>query len=483
MNLLIVLQQVLLLMSDSSSTSSPANTNERKKVIVIGAGFSGLAVAYDLQNQHQFDVQILEARDRIGGRVHPYDIDGTVVDLGGQWVHESSRLNPMRQLMEELQIPFQSSVYETIDATEKKRRKKSGTILFDKDGKLIDYVAIKSASKMFYKALNQYNEKDIDVNTSFQDLLDRAIPSAKAESDEQFLQTMNYLRHRTECYEGGRLYELSAYLDEIYQNLGGPDEIPKGGYNEVLKAVASKIGADKIRLNCIVDSIDYCESTQINEDGKVTITLEDGEWIKGDYCVCTAPLGVLQHRKIRFTPPLPEVRWKAIDAIGMGLLDKVVLKFNKCFWGDNGYFGASNPDPTLVKNFYDCTKDVGAPVLLAFLGGDAARRVDSPSGLSDEEAVTEAMEQLRTIFGSDAPDPIATKVTRWNLDPFALGAYSYAKVGSTEDVYDEVAAPVGNLLFAGEHTSKHAHSCVHGAWATGQREAKRLSSWLSTSSK
>ena len=156
------------------------------------------------------------------------------------------------------------------------------------------------------------------------------------------------------------------------------------------------------------------------------------------------------------------------------------MKFDRRFWNDEINFTVTNKDPTKIKSFYDCSDEVGAPVLQLFLGGDAASRVDSPNGLSDDEADWEAMEALRLVFGKNVPDPVATKVTRWNLDPFALGAYSFPKVGCEEEAYYEVCSPVGNLLFAGEHTSKRYHSTVHGAWDTGHREANRLLDWLKT---
>ncbi len=191
-----------------------------------------------------------------------------------------------------------------------------------------------------------------------------------------------------------------------------------------------------------------------------------------DYCICTIPLGVLQQRKIAFVPDLPEHRWKAIDSIGMGLLDKIVLTFGQSFWGDYQQFGiADAADPTLVKSFYDCSREVGGDaVLMVFLGGNSARRL---SAMAEQEEVQDTMAALRKVF-DNVPDLVASKVTRWMQDPWACGSYSFAKVGSTAEVYDTVAGPIGNLLFAGEHTSKHAHSTVHGAWETGQREAKRL---------
>ena len=112
-------------------------------------------------------------------------------------------------------------------------------------------------------------------------------------------------------------------------------------------------------------------------------------------------------------------------------------------------------------------------------------RARARAGLTDEEAIHESLETLRSIFGSEnVPEPIVSKVTRWRNDPWSCGSYSFAKVGSSPSMYDEIASPLGGggggasdnscLLFAGEHTSKHFHSTVHGAWETGQREAERI---------
>jgi polyamine oxidase len=454
----------------------------KKKVVIIGAGFSGLSAAYYLTQDPRFDVKILEARDRIGGRVHPFDLDGTTVDLGGQWVHEASKANPMRQLMEELDIPFQRNDNDNGDDNGKNQY----NVLFDPSGEKVGRGIFRSAERLFYKALNDYELTNVSPETSFRDLLDERL-QLQAASDNRiismdeikFQQALNYFIHRAEIYEGGRLFELSAALADLYQNKGGPDQVPEGGYNRVLQVVSERIGLEKIRLGCPIESIQYEPRSSItneDENGEIKICLQDGdESILGDFCICTVPLGVLQHRRICFTPDLPEGRWGAIDSIGMGLLDKVVMKFETCFWGDNlKQFGLAHEDPTLVKSFYDCSSDVGAPVLFLFLGGDAARRIDSPDGLNDVDAVADAMKALRAIFGDCIPDPIASKVSRWKEDELAYGSYSFAKVGSTEGAYDEVASPIGNLMFAGEHTSKHSHSVVHGAWETGQREASRL---------
>jgi monoamine oxidase len=290
--------------------------------------------------------------------------------------------------------------------------------------------------------------------------------------------------------------EVSASLADLYENIGGPDEHPQGTYDSVLQAIRDKIVSmsdddEVIRLNQRVLKIEYNPKLDDQNDKHgVTITVEqqtatgnEQSEIECDYCVCTVPLGVLKQNKIEFVPPFSPARIQAIDAIGMGLLDKIIMKFDTCFWGDLKQFGIGHDDPSRVRQFYDYSFEVGAEaVLIHFLAGEAARRIDAvdqngnpiPS-LSDEEAVEESLEALRLLFGHDnVPRPKAFKVTRWRQDPFAFGSYTFARVGSTIDMYDEIAKPLGNLFFAGEHTSKHGHSTVHGAWGTGTREANRI---------
>jgi monoamine oxidase len=456
-------------------------SGSRKKVIVIGAGFSGLSVAYNLVGNESVDIEILEARDRIGGRVHPFDLDGTIVDLGGQWVHEACPQNPMRQLMEELKIPFHprgNTEQQENDFNPKPNSEE--TCIFNMDGEEIARPTFKSAVKFYYKALDFYDEDEVDINTSFQDLVDKELPKTEKYATDEFKQALNYLVHRTECYEGGCLHELSVHLDEIYKNLGGPDEFPTGGYNSVLQAVADEIGREKVRMGCVVESIEY---NPLTNDGKVKVKLSgsQGEVVEGDYCVCTVPLGVLQQRKISFIPELSSSRWSCIDKIGMGSLEKIVLKFTQPFWSHK-VFAAAHTDQARIKSFFDCSDEVGASMLICYVGGKAAQRLED--NLTDEDAITEVMDTLRGIYGDAIPHPVSAKVTRWRVDPYAgLGSYSFTKVGSTGYDYDQVATPIGNLLFAGEHTNKNAHSTVHGAWATGQREAQRISEWIATLNK
>ncbi|KAG7343164.1 amine oxidase [Nitzschia inconspicua] len=504
------------------------------KVVVVGAGFSGLSTAYHLLRGHSnnnrpgiLEVRIVEARDRIGGRVHPFSLDDetdTMVDLGGQWLHEASETNPIRRLMEDdLHLGFIVPKKKSQEKRPRKGRQRqqqqqqqTKNVIFDQDGTRMATAVVKKATNIFYKALDQYEYDDPDITptTSFQDLLQQQLQLERLSDrrleriDGPALQrALNYLTHKTEGYEGGRLHEVSALMADMYQNKGGPDRLPQGTYASVLRKLQDQLEQTmgcRIQLNSPVTSIAYdplAENGSPNNKG-VILTIEadqDGTatTIQCDYCVCTVPLGVLQQGRIQFDPPLPTHRLGAIQGMGMGLLNKIVLKFDECFWGELKQFGLAHDDPTQVKTFYDCSDEIvvtdsDAPsggILIHFLAGAAADHVEfvdangnSNAGLSDEEAVAESLVSLRCIFGvENVPQPSATKVTRWRQDPYSCGSYSFTKVGSTEDMYSEVASPLGNLLFAGEHTSKTTHSTVHGAWETGEREAQRLLKLLASS--
>jgi hypothetical protein len=138
--------------------------------------------------------------------------------------------------------------------------------------------------RFFYKALHESFEcQQVSINTSLQEMLDQALKVWRWNSNkkEEFLfhTTLRYLIHRTECYEGGRLEELSAHLGDLYENKGGPDLIPNGGYHAVLEALQHRIAGNddtNIRLGCAVESIEYCTqaSSTKNDDNKVQIPLQ-----------------------------------------------------------------------------------------------------------------------------------------------------------------------------------------------------------------
>ncbi|XP_056016200.1 lysine-specific histone demethylase 1A-like isoform X2 [Ostrea edulis] len=209
--------------------------------------------------------------------------------------------------------------------------------------------------------------------------------------------------------------------------------------------------------------------------------------LKADAVLCTLPLGVLKEcikgnglNCVHFNPPLPEWKSSAIQRMGFGNLNKVVLCFDRVFWDPNanlfGHVGSTTASRGELFLFWNLYK---APVLLALVAGEAAAIMEN---VSDDVIVGRSLVVLKGIFGNNAvPQPKETLVTRWRADPWARGSYSFVAAGSSGNDYDLMATPVSNssgslprLFFAGEHTIRNYPATVHGALLSGLREAGRI---------
>jgi monoamine oxidase len=191
--------------------------------------------------------------------------------------------------------------------------------------------------------------------------------------------------------------------------------------------------------------------------------------------VVTAPLGVLKSGSITFSPhPLPTWKRAAIQRLGFGNFEKVVMRFPEPYWATEHahIFHLSHPNamdfPLIVDYFY--LEKV--PILVAFNTGSHAIAL---RGKSDQEITSHMLSVLRKVQGGPIPSPTQQFVTRWGNDPFTRGSYSYIKIGSTPADQNALAAPVaGRVLFAGEASSTDRYGYADGALSTGIREAKRL---------
>lgn len=112
------------------------------------------------------------------------------------------------------------------------------------------------------------------------------------------------------------------------------------------------------------------------------------------------------------------------------------------------------------------------PALIGYAGGSPARATEA---MSDAEAAAIMMENLRTIFGRNVPDPTGIARSRWAMDHFSYGAYSFLPVGASAADRNALAEPAGNrLFFAGEATHVQYVGTLHGAYFSGEREARRI---------
>lgn len=420
----------------------------RRRVIVVGAGISGLAAARHLAD-HGHEVLVLEARDRIGGRVWTSDRWADApVDLGASWIHGIDH-NPIAALAAKAKARTVATSYE------------NGTDYFT-DGRRIDDggdAAIRRWRHAIAKALQAAQDDDTDA--SVRSVVERALRwPALSEHDRSLIA---YVLNDYEQEYAGSADELSSQYFDSDARLKGKDVLFPGGYRAITDWLAAGLS---IQTGQVVRQIDWSR-------GGVTVGTGHGTF-QADHVVVTLPLGVLQSGAVEFGPGLPAAKRDAIAKLGMGVLNKCYLRFPKVFWPDTDWLtyvpGASRHGQW--EEWLNAARATGKPVLLGFNAAAFGRAVE---GWSDADMVAGAMRTLTTMFGRDIPAPLDYQITRWASDPYALGAYSFNKLGSTPAMRDQLAAGIdGRVHFAGEATHRHSFATVHGAYLSGVRAAKDI---------
>ncbi|ATY60680.1 lysine-specific histone demethylase 1 [Cordyceps militaris] len=337
-------------------------------------------------------------------------------------------------------------------------------------------------------------EKDLDLsyavhnpNATLGSVLDDAISQYKS------LVELNALDHRLinwhianlEYSNATNLHNLSLSLWDIDagNEWEGSHTMVVGGYQSVARGLLHCPTPLEITTKSPVKRIRYQADTF---NGPARIECENGRVVEVDSVVCTVPLGVLKHGNIEFDPPVPEWKSLAVERLGFGILNKVALVYDQVFWeSDRHIFGvlkdASDPQSTAQHEYrgsrgrffqwFNVTNTTGIPCLIALMAGDAGFDTEASS---NEDLIREATETLRSIFGPDVPQPLEAVVTRWGSDPFARGSYSSAAPNMQPEDYDNMAKPLGNLFFAGEHTIVTHPATVHGAYLSGLRAASEV---------
>ncbi len=420
-----------------------------ERVIVIGAGIAGIAAAVDLQAAG-LDVIVLEARNRIGGRIWTDRRWGFPLDLGASWIHGSAPANPIWRLRNELGLRTVPTNWDDL-------------VVYDEDGKPVstsqsatDAARYRSA---YRKARRWGNRQEHD--RSLQDGIDFAVRARSMSPYDQRALDF-HLNFEVEQDYGGDGESLSNWWYDQDSWLGGRlDSYMVDGYGELVDTLADSLD---LRLSTVVSAISYGNSgVQV----KTNRGLEQAA-----YAVVTVPLGVLKANGISFSPALTRAKRAAIGRLGVGTLNKLYLGFRERFWDDReaiGYQSATRGEWAL---WMDLEQILGEPILLAFNAATFGAEVES---YSDQETLNAAMGVLRTIYGRNIPDPQAAMITRWNQEEFSLGSYSHIPLGATGRDYRALSAPSGDRLFwAGEATNKKYPQTVAGAYLSGRRAALQI---------
>ncbi|MEV7693560.1 NAD(P)/FAD-dependent oxidoreductase [Microbacterium sp. NPDC089189] len=427
---------------------------EHIDTIVVGAGVSGLTAARLLQGAGR-RVVVLEARDRVGGRVWTDRTGGRVTDLGASWIHGITD-SPVAALADAARM-------RTVEFTVGGYQPDSRPIAYyGPDGQRLS----EAETRAFIADIHTVDAALRDAvdasaaDASYRDATEVAL-EAQGWGGERTQRVREYLEHRSEEQYGAWIEDLAAHgLDD--DAIDGDEVVFPDGYDGVPLALAA--GLD-IRLGHVVSHVRWRE-------GGVSVTV-GGETLEAATAVVTVPIGVLRSEDLLIEPPLPQPVAGALDRLTMNAFEKVFLRFDTAFWDAHVYaIRQQGPEGRRWHSWYDLTALHGTPTLLTFAAGPTAAEIRR---WSTDEVTASVLAQLRRLYGDRVEEPVRVDVTAWQDDPFARGSYAYMTLGSTTADHDDLATPIGGVLhLAGEATWTDDPATVTAALESGRRAAVNI---------
>lgn len=394
-------------------------------IIIIGAGASGLTAARELSSKGR-KVLVLEARNRLGGRINTITSKGfsKPIEGGAEFVHVNLPLT--LQLLKEANIEYVPAL---------------GEIWQKKNGEIKQQEEFIENGEVLVQQLQQL-EEDIPVK----DFLDKHFGEA------QYTSLRKDIRRFVEGYDAADITRAStiALASEFVEDEEQHRVV--GGYIQLvqyLERECKKNGCTFL-LNKPTREVQWSE-------GNVTVITKDGSNYQGKQVLVTVPVGILQakdQKGISFTPALPD-KMKVADAIGFGAVIKLSLEFRQPFWAnavqgkDLSNMGFMFSEAIIPTWWTQAPQQ--SNLLTGWLAGPAAKEL---CYACDEELLKNGLHALASIFDMDEMllrnELKAWHVANWANDAYSLGAYSYATVGGQE-ARKQLAEPVANtVFFAGE---------------------------------
>ncbi|XP_058128469.1 uncharacterized protein LOC131270888 [Anopheles coustani] len=465
------------------------------RIVIIGAGAAGVAAATRLIERGYKNLKILEAENRIGGRIHTVPFGANVVDLGAQWCH-GEKGNVCYELGSKYNVfDSNSARYERFVLT----RSNGEQIPTEQSEKLLGLIwSILETHK--HELTGYRGSLGAFIMGKFRALLET--PEYADVNNETAYQVLEFF-HK---------FENSIEASDSWFDTSGPGYLHywecdgdlllnwrDKGYRTVLEILMKRhplaTSADAINLedythfNKTVANINWTAGP----DSLVSIRCTDNSVYDADHVICTISLGVLKERyQTMFTPDLPPIKRNAIQGLTIGTVNKLFLEFEKPFW-PAGWQGLSliwsaadleevrrSPDSWMEDVFGFYIVDYQPNVLCGWISGRNARRMERAS---DEDVRKACIFLLRKFMKNvTIPEPVRFQRTSWYSNPNFRGSYTFRSM--TTDLLNtsasHLAIPLTNscgmpvVQFAGEATNDHYYSTVHGAVETGWREANRL---------
>ncbi|XP_024943556.1 peroxisomal N(1)-acetyl-spermine/spermidine oxidase isoform X2 [Cephus cinctus] len=465
------------------------------KIVIVGAGAAGISAASRLQESGLQNIVILEAENRIGGRVYTTNFSENVVELGAQWVH-GERNNVVFDLASPLNL---------LDSSRNINDFTKYTFV-DVHGNISSQEQCTEVLKIYYdisdQAANGLNHMEESYGEYFTREFSRAYranPITDNSKEDMFLNWVEKFDNSLQCCDSW--FEVSSNRLREYWSCEGDHLLnwKDKGYKTLFDLLSRKYPdcnkelplKDKVVFNKEVSRIDY------SNPNRIVLTTTDGCEYIASHVIFTASLGVLkdQHKTI-FKPSLSEIKQRTIKGLNIGTANKIFLEFPHRWWPEDsaGFsFGWTESDlkkfieengkdnQWLCDVFQFFTVDYQPRVLCAWIVGPNSRYSET---LSDSTVLNGLYFLLETFLSKSYNVPRPDKMIRskWYTNKHFRGSYTFQSMTSEKmnvfikDLAEPITTPNGTplVLFAGEATNDHYYSTVHGAVETGIREADRL---------
>lgn len=415
-------------------------------VIIIGAGLAGLAAAYRLK-KNNVPYILLEARNRVGGRIYTYTADESeklTCELGAEWIGNSHK--EIMALCDEFKLETLNHQFDTRLMLNEQYFQpgqwnyEEGFANYQEAVKNFATLPEKEAKKLdkldWWRYLNNLglSERDIEIK----ELLDST----------DFGETIR----NVSAYAAISEYAFSSEKNEM-------DKWIKGGNSKLIEALQNYVGNDMIKTGHAVDKVSYSGK-------KIVVTCKNGFSVQGDRLICTAPTFAVN--KIQWEPALPADKTEALNELQYCRIMKASVLFTSRFWQDEAFDMITD---TPAQYFFHSTKlqEGTKGILTSYTIGDKAYAL---SKMNQKQKVMAICNSLRPAFGDITryADKIFTYY--WGGDVHTQGAYAIYDTRQWFNLRPLLKEPVKNIHFAGEHLAEW-QGFMEGAIVTGYEAAAR----------
>ncbi|KAG1667509.1 Peroxisomal N(1)-acetyl-spermine/spermidine oxidase [Nymphon striatum] len=505
------------LICNVKTTRNEDDPHTNKQIVIIGAGISGLFSAYLLHQAGFKNVTVLEGRNRVGGRIRTVPYRDSYIEIGAQYLHyphENDAFSFLQQHGEHiydlnntkttdhnyLQFSLEKCdqpIIEAITTFIDNAYEECGLIWDDWRDKGDLHGIPREGMSLGEFLLRRCEEQCPKYQTRRDEAIKKAIVDA----------TLRI----TGDNEGEDAFKVSALLLGRPTTEFGDDQylLPKNGYKEVIDIIMSFIPNEWVKLNEIVNHINYFNAAIY--DDKINIDTQNGSSYQADHVISTIPLGVLkEHANSMFFPPLPYRKRRAIELISAGAAMKLIFRLDeKVLWANDwdiletqnsmipiwldgltyegrNYSQGYNHSSDNIRKYWNryiafMSRDINDPhVWTAWLFGESAKFAETLSEkdlmIGLEECFRVALHRIKNI---GKPQLVAR--TRWISDPFTRGTYSNIPQTCDKELIwtGDLATPICRnkvpiLMFAGEATSDVSIGTINGAMKSARKEVESL---------